>query len=111
MRLFYGGCMEVKAKGISIKYRLPSIPQKLRLLSKMGLTPDMGDSGSIGYDAMAAIIEVVDELGLIESISVKHGNKVLTTWSELLDVVEMTEYVMEVVGNILNPPSSESLKK
>lgn len=100
--------MEVKAKGVSIKFRLPTVPEKFRLLSKMGVTPENSDM-QLDFETMALVMENID--GLIESVSVKHEGGVLSSWEELLQVDEMTGHIVEVVATILHPPEKKSVKK
>jgi len=99
---------EIKEKGVSIKYRLCNIPEKLELLGAIGMAP--GDS-SFEYDyvVLAKGIRYIEPM--IESVSVKHEGKVLKTWDELLQVEDMTHHVIKVFTTILNPPKKSDVKK
>jgi len=100
--------MQVKSKGILIEYRLPTIPERLRLLASMGAKPGAVQD-ELDYATLANMIEGVG--GLVTSVSAKHDGKVVTSWDDLLKIESMTECVMDVVTGILNPTTKTKAKK
>jgi len=100
--------MQYKDKGTVVEYRLCNIPEKLQLLGELGMKP--GDT-ELEYD-YSTLAKGISAIGhLIKSVSVKYEGKVLKTWEEVLEIEDMTTMVMEIFGNIINPPKNPKAKK
>lgn len=100
----------VKIKGVgSIEYRLPSIPEKLRLLSKLGMSPS-NPNIPMDYEALATVMENIGDL--ITNVDCKVGDSKICSWEEVLGEESLTGNVVEIVSIILNPSKgTEKTKK
>jgi hypothetical protein len=95
---------QVKVKDGVVEVRSPSIPEKLRLLSKLGLSPSETDK-AMSFDMLAGAVEGITPL--ISRVEV--GS--ITTWEELIANDEYMTEVIEVVSAVLNPKQKQSTKK
>jgi len=100
--------MQIKEKGVLIEFKLCNIPEKLELLGAIGMSPN-DSQFEYDYAVLAKGIRYIEPM--IKSVSVKAGNKVISSWSDLLEREDMTEHVIKVFTTILNPPKQSNSKK
>jgi len=100
--------MQIKEKGILIEFKLCNIPEKLELLGAIGMKPSEVQF-EYDYAVLAKGIRYIEPM--IQSVSVKTKEGVISSWSDLLEREDMTEHVIKVFTTILNPPKSSSSKK
>ena len=97
---------KVETKLGFIKYKTPNIPQRLRLLSKMGISS--GDSKEFSLEMLADIIDNVESMVL--EVSIKVGSKKISSWEECLDEEECTEIVTLLASDIITPQEKPEAK-
>lgn len=96
--------LQIKTELGIIKYNAPNIPQRLRLLSKIGASPTEGTK-DLSFDMLA---DVVDHVGsLVTSVNLKVKGKSVTTWDDALNSEECMEIVLKLATNVLMPEHSE----
>lgn len=110
--------MQTKTKefeGGFVRYRLPNIPERMRLMGHMGQAAQSSDSEQARQFMMVA--EALDRIGpLIEAIQVKDGERLVTTWTDALSVDSFqmvatelaSEIMMTLVKQIDEPKKKES---
>ena len=91
----------------SIEYRFPTIPEGLRLMSKLGASPE--EAQNVSLDKIATMIEMISTFVVRVSLEVD-GVKALT-YEEALTHFEFAEMINELVGKIFNSFNTSSKKK
>lgn len=102
---------EVKFSLGSITYRLPNVPETLRLVGKLGISENGLPAGKSMYEFMADFIEHVGPF--IVSVNIKQGKKTIKTWEEALAFPEVIEPCTEIMNNVMTAlrGGSEDVKK
>lgn len=95
---------QIKVKGGVIEVRNPSVPEKLRLLAKLGLNPAAIDQ-QMTFDMLATAVEAISPL--ISRVEVGE----VTSWDDFINNEDNMTSVIEVVSSVLNPPNKDKTKK
>lgn len=99
--------VEVKTEIGTIKYKTPNVPQRLRLLSKLGVSFDEASS-EVTFDTLADIIEHIDNLIVSVDIKLPEGN--IDSWEACIDEEECMAIVLQVATQIVMPTEKPKAK-
>jgi hypothetical protein len=94
--------LETKLKqfeGGFVKYRLPNIPERMRLTAKIGQLAQSNEKAGLEILMAAEIIERIEPL--IEAIQIQVGDKLITTWAEALNLDSFQTVATEIAGEVL----------
>ena len=100
----------IKIKGVgSIEYNRPNMPQKLRLLSKIGMSPT-NSNVDMNYETIAIVMENIEDL--VVKVKCKVKSKNINSWEGVLNEESLMPSVVEIVSDVLNPSEDqEDVKK
>ena len=96
-----------------IEYRMPTIPEGLRLMGKMGINAkDLENPESLESNEFELMAGLIDNMEcLIGSVDVKVGDNNISEYRELLSHFEMMEPLGNIAGKVMETFSVSEEKK
>jgi hypothetical protein len=89
-----------------IDYRLPNVPQAMRLLGRLGLSKDGGFGDRSEYEVMADLVEQIRPL--ILAVRCKKGDEEITTYDQALEHIEFAKVLTEIGTEIMTSFAEKS---
>ena len=105
--------LEIKSEKGVIKYKSPSVTDRLRLLSKLNLTGGDIENISKSFD-LVMFADVIDHSShLITEVDIKIEDRHITSWDELMYEDDCTDLIMQFGTSLLqgNSGSKDKAKK
>ena len=106
--------MKVKQCGDlgTIEYRMPNVPEAMRLLSSIGLNSKKLASGEAMDDDLGFIAGLIESLGaFITKVNLDIDGEKITSYEDVLKEFSMMVYLTEISGEILEQLQLDSKKK
>lgn len=104
--------LTAKSEVGTVEYHLPSIPEAMRLLGKLGLSLDKKSMDELVKNEFEFLAKVMENMGsFVDKIDVKIGNKKVTTFEQFMRETQCLELAMGIAGDILKNIKFSAKKK